>query len=379
VSCRCDPVIIPDEGQAQVSESQRILGEELSADLPAWDEVRTQRDWSGLLIGNGASQAVWGRFAYQSLFEVARSATVANALTAEDQTIFGRLGTTNFESVLGALRTAGIIAEALHLDRGVVAERYVNIRRALIDAVNQVHVPWKQVPASTLSAIRKVLLNHRWVFSTNYDLLVYWAVMAESSRPKDMKDYFWGSLDEVPDFFGFSPWDVDVSEDVTKVIYLHGGLHLYELPHGTSAKRVATADQNLLEIFSDYAGVDPDVAPIPLFVAEGDANDKLQAIGNSDYLSFAYQMLRGYGRPLVVFGHSLSDTDTHIVNALGSFRQRALAISILPGSEEQIRQQKAAYFEALPNAVLSFFDATTHPLGSPELRIADKEDDRGSP
>jgi hypothetical protein len=33
----------------------------VDANLPPWTEIETKDEWSGLLVGNGASRAVWDR------------------------------------------------------------------------------------------------------------------------------------------------------------------------------------------------------------------------------------------------------------------------------------------------------------------------------
>ena len=46
-------------------------GSELDDRLETWEQVRNELAFSGLLLGNGASRAVWEKFDYPSLFNVA--------------------------------------------------------------------------------------------------------------------------------------------------------------------------------------------------------------------------------------------------------------------------------------------------------------------
>ena len=57
------------------------------------------------------------------------------------------------------------------------------------------------------------------MFSTNYDLLVYWAIMCEED-PNDFRDFFWD-----PSLI-FDSADVEVWGRPTVVHFLHGGVHL---------------------------------------------------------------------------------------------------------------------------------------------------------
>ncbi|MGH3608054.1 MAG: DUF4917 family protein [Pseudonocardiaceae bacterium] len=340
--------------------------EQATPDLQEWENLRREHHWSGLLVGNGASRAVWNEFAYASLYATARDLAEGGLSTA-DRELFARLDTRNFESVLSALRTTSLVNEALNLPTEVIRERYMSIRRALANAVRTVHIPWPRVRDASLQVIRTTLLSYEWVFSTNYDLLLYWAVMSGLPDPPDIKDFFWRRCADGEDqpWLCFVPSDVEVSGMVTKVVYLHGGLHLYELSPSQAAKRVAGA-RNLLDVFYELA--EDHTAAIPLFVAEGHAIDKMKAIGESPYLSFAYDRLVAHRQPLVIFGHSLGSNDQHIVDAVDGHHH--LAISIRRMDEDRIRSEKARYMQMFPGANIAFFDAASHPLGSPAVNMS---------
>jgi hypothetical protein len=100
----------------------------------------------------------------------------------------------------------------------------------------------------------------------------------------------------------------------------------------------------------------------------------MRAIGGSSYLTFTYNRFSQDHSSLVVFGHSLSE-DTHIVRALLSQPpwnpRRRLAVSIHPSVPDVVKA-KLGVHQVLPNrlADVVFFDATTHPMGAPELLIA---------
>jgi hypothetical protein len=72
---------------------------------------------------------------------------------------------------------------------------------------------------------------------------------------------------------------------------------------------------------------------------------------------------------MVVFGQSLGDVDDHLIEAMRRWHDRTIAISLMPGTEAEIRRRKASYIRVLPEARLIFFDATSHPLGDPALRV----------
>ena len=111
---------------------------------------------------------------------------------------------------------------------------------------------------------------------------------------------------------------------------------------------------------------------IPLFVNEGSSADKLKAIRSSDYLSFCYSQLAQPKENLCIFGHNLAKQDLHLVQALQQADLKTLAISIYPHNPLFIAQQKQHYTAlfAEQKVELRFFDALSHPLGDPALRVA---------
>src|SRR5690606_7166856 len=144
------------------------------------------------------------------------------------------------EAVLGALAVARKVDSALNQAVDLIDERYESIRQALVSAVRTIHIPWLLLDDAKKERIRKAMSKYDVVFSTNYDLIVYWSVMHEP-HGWGFKDYFW---DE-----GFDASNVEIWGKCTKVLYLHGGLHLYHLPYGATFKRSATIQANLLDLF----------------------------------------------------------------------------------------------------------------------------------
>lgn len=125
---------------------------------------------------------------------------------------------------------------------------------------------------------------------------------------------------------------------------------------------------NLLEKFGMPDPDDPQTRP--LLITEGSSDDKARAIVNNDYLSFAHKRLRRQKLPLVIFGHSLSDEDQHLVDALNVQPRRPIAVSMRPKTRLVNRRRQAEIRRGLASEDLFFYDATTHPLGEAALRIA---------
>ena len=319
----------------------------LSGELRSWRQARGSISWASLLLGNGASIAVWPRFEYSSL--LARA-----PLRPHDRDLFDALETSNFESVLNALQVARLLCGQQGHETETSRRRYRSIRRALVAAIQDVHIRYRCLPVSALASLRDTYRTFDTVYTSNYDLLLYWAIMVD--RGVGFRDFLWniGST--------FDITDTDVPADVTRIMYLHGALHLYTDSDGVAAKRTAGSRDFLRSIAAS-------TATIPLFVSEGRSNRKLRAIRRSDYLSFVYKEFTSDVTPIVVFGHSLADQDAHLREGLNQ-RDRRVAISLMPDRPSRILGQKARLREFLPRARLRFFDATTHPLGDPGLRVS---------
>lgn len=331
-----------------------MASRKIDGQLKDWSELKNDIKCTGILIGNGASRAIWEEFGYPSLFEIARSPDIANPLTPKDVALFDSFGTRNFERVLASLATTMQVQTVLDRKSTEIAERYCRIQNALVQAVRSTHIPWMSVQSSTLETIRNEFLEYEYVYSTNYDLIAYWAVM--HFEGDGFKDFFWSE--------SFDLGNTEVWDNATKILYLHGGLHLYHTPSGGTLKRTATGSENLLDLFgTSFNGA------TPLFVVEGTSEDKLTSIFQSDYLTFTYFRVAHHEGPLVIFGHSLGNSDEHIVAAIRKSGVQDILVALLPDTPDEIIRQKAHFIQKLPQTRIRWFDATTHPLGGPDLFV----------
>lgn len=330
----------------------------LDGRLLDWRDIKDEFEWDTLLLGNGMSINVWEPFGYRALFDKAK----ADHLTGPDRRLFEH--TPNFERVLGDLLTAMRVNDALDLPTKPLLERYRHIQRALAVAVKAVHINREGVPLSTRKALRRSLLDYEWVFTTSYDLLLYWAMGCEGFDP--FMDHFrYGGRCE------FDPKRVDVPAGSIPVYFLHGALHLIVGGAGATWKLTQRNLDSLLDQFG--RPIKGDQRARPLVVTEGSSGDKLAAIEGNVYLSHARERLAQRPLPLVVFGSSLSAQDAHLAEALNENPERPVAVSMLPGSEEDLLAQKVEIYGRVNAQPLLFFDATTHPLGDPALQVPAKE------
>lgn len=322
--------------------------------LVGWADIAKSHRWDTLLLGNGMSINIWEPFGYRNLYDRAK----ARGLSPQDRRLFS--STPNFERVLADLLTAIRVNTVIGLDTTPLLERYRNIQRSLIQAVRGVHLKQRRVPVATRRRISDTMAGFEWVFTTSYDLLVYWAMAVDGFEP--FMDHFrYGGRCE------FDSSRVSVPADRIPVYFLHGALHLVAGSSGATWKLRQTDLDTILDQFGKP--IEGDAEARPLLVTEGSAEDKLAAIEDNDYLSHALERLRGRDLPVVVFGSSLSEHDSHLAEALNESPNRPVAVSMLPVSRKELLAQQVDIMGRLEATPLLFFDATTHPLGDPALAV----------
>lgn len=324
--------------------------------LENWTDIADEHDWQTLLLGNGLSRHIWEPFGYPELFDYAQSAD----LTDTDRSLFE--STPNFERVLGDLLTTIRVCKTVGMDTDELYKRYRNIQKALGEAVRAVHINRDSVPGDTRQAIKDVMSEFEWVFTTCYDLLVYWAIAYQGDFDPFIDHFRWNNRCE------FDPDRSPVYEGQVPVYFLHGALHLVVDSSGSTFKLTRTGLQTLLDQFGQPIEGDPDARP--LLVTEGSAMDKLEAIEGNNYLSHALEQLTENELDTVVFGSSLSAEDAHLTAALSENPDKIVAVSMMPCSKAEALAKQMDVYGRVEVRDLVFYDATTHPLGNGSLTVS---------
>lgn len=325
-----------------------------------WEEIATAHRWDTLLLGNGMSINIWEPFKYRALYDQATS----DGLAASDRKLFA--GSPNFERVLADLLTAIRVNETVGLETRLLLERYRAIQRALVHAVRGVHLKQRQVPGPTRKVMAAEMRKFEWVFTTSYDLLVYWAMAIEGFEPFMDHFRYRGRCE-------FDPDRASVPANRIPVYFLHGALHLVVGESGATWKLTQTDLDTVLDQFGKP--IKGDARARPLLITEGSAADKLAAIEDNVYLSHALDRLRRRDLPVVVFGSGLSEHDAHIAEALSENPDRPVAVSLLPGPKSELLAKQVDISGRLDAGPLLFFDATTHPLGDRMLSVSGRRRD----
>jgi hypothetical protein len=276
------------------------------SELLSYDAVlKSLGSTSYLLLGNGFSVACDPIFSYSRLYDAA----VAAGLSVRAQAVFERLGTNNFEGVMRLLDDAHWIATTYGLVRSGDSSEMIDdvriVKTTLVEAVAKNHLPHTgHVSDEKKAAARNFFDPYHSIFTTNYDLLAYWVIMSAGERVI-FQDGFREDEDAAD-----APY-VIFSErlgNARGLFYLHGALHLY-LASGELRKRCWSRSQTPL---TDLIKQGLTENEYPLFVAEGAAEQKLSQIQRAGYLWYCLDKLARIKSPLVVFGHSLGESDRHI-------------------------------------------------------------------
>lgn len=318
-----------------------------------------EKGWDSLLVGNGMSINLSSKFAYEVLRE---EIDFPKGLEKSEREIFELFRTTDFELVLGKLQDTMALAAILQEEVRPYRERFVNIQKALGKTLHEVHPAWADIPRETLEVLRHEFERYGRIFTTNYDLLLYWAIAPEIGN---FRDCFWAERN------AFDPSNCYVGPDYTATYYLHGAFHLVVEGSGVTRKLTRHSGQ-LLDQFGEPDENDRG-APRPLLVTEGSSAGKLEAIEENSYLRHAYRTLKEDKGSLVIFGHSLREQDHHLVDAINANPHRRVAISMHWKSESELREMRYKVLSKLCVDEVYFFDAATHPLGYLDLRLPDDE------
>lgn len=286
-----------------------------------WDEIAKNYCGGSLLLGNGASISLDGRFGYSSIIEHARQ----NGLLTQDvQQLFHFFNTADFELVLRLVWQASNVNRSLLIPEERTHAAYIRVRDCLIQSIRDVHPEYQEI-SEHIPVIYTFLKNFRTVISLNYDLILYWAIMYGTNIPDrhSLKDCFvngrfyedWRRLREP--IYG--------DKATTLAFYPHGSLVLSRNKIESEFK-VAGNGNGLLEAILQAWQSE---RVVPLFVSEGTSQQKINSIQNSSYLNAVYrEVLTSLEPSLVIYGWGLWEQDLYILKRIALSGIRSVAVSV---------------------------------------------------
>lgn len=295
--------------------------------LKSYNEVIASLEKKGrlkhLLFGNGFSMAYDSSiFSYNAL-----SKFIEETGDPTVKELFQKLNTKNFELIMQQLDNFCEIAGIFSDDKALVPKiKAVSeaLKKSLMEAVKELHPEhvFKIPQAKSESCVRflqEYLSKGGYVFSTNYDLLVYWVLLRNKAENaidgfgRDLETDF--SSDEY-----ISPEDLQYSElrwgkykDEQTIFNLHGTLPIFDT--GINIIKVEyDTEHYLLQNVEERI----EKKEYPIFVTAGNGKEKLTHIMHNKYLTFCYEQLCNIQGSLITFGFNFGEYDTHIIDAINT-------------------------------------------------------------
>jgi hypothetical protein len=292
-------------------------------ELPSYEEImnhlNSKKRTKHLLLGNGFSVSYDPSiFSYNAL-----STFVENTDDRLLKELFKVINTKNFEAIMKELDHFIAIAQVFSADKKLVNQiKKTNekLKNSLIDAVQTLHPKHIfKIPEEKCNLcfkfLDKYLSANGCVFSTNYDLLLYWVLMRCNTQ--QAIDGFGRELlnetdefvpDEELEYSSDLIWGIHKNEQ--SIFYIHGALPLFDT--GVDVIKEIYDGNYLLENIKTRMNN----KNYPIFVTSGNAEEKMRHIMHNKYLTFCYDKLCNIEGSLITFGFSFGDNDDHIIGAI---------------------------------------------------------------
>ena len=335
------------------------------------DHLRKQKREAHLLLGNGFSMAYDSKiFSYNALHGFIDD--LDNELLSK---LFDIVNTKNFELVLQQLDNFCEIIDAFGSDPKLkfkLQEASSDLKKSLIEAIEELHpehvfkIPHeKSFVCATF--LNQFLSNGGNIFTTNYDVLLYWVLMRHEI--KSHVDGFGRDVENTDEFV--SDEEVELSElrwgrnkEKQNVHYVHGALPIFDT--GIEIIKEEYDSENFIMEKIKKRLLNKEY---PVFVTAGNSSQKLEHIMHNRYLSHCYDRLSNIEGSLTVFGFGFGEYDEHIIDAINNaskhkkekeFKDKLWSVYIgvnSPRSQKHIEKISGKF-----DCKVNMFDAKTAPV-----------------
>lgn len=273
-----------------------------------------------LLLGNGFSIAAHDGFDYRRLLDRA-------SVPDEVRGIFAQARTSNFEAVMRILLTDSMAQDPRAAKEA--REKIEALKKALVQSIHEVHPVRRHLLTAPQWERCEDFLEHfigkkreGRIFTTNYDLLLCWAVAPDRDRIKPETRF--------RAYEGFRGGSYQGALGSATIIYLHGALHLYTergWPQQMQWRNTGVPIHDQIAALLERGD-------FPIIVTEGAST--LKEPRSPGFLKDAHMAFRGTCRggakkALFTLGHGLAPEDNHLLDwiakgstetlCLGAFRR----------------------------------------------------------
>jgi len=286
------------------------------------------------LLGNGFSISCRPDiFVYGKLFEQADF----SKLSPSAKLAFEALDTQDFEKVIKVLRDASAVLSAYSgVNTTLIKQLKTDadgLREVLVQAIASSHPEWPgEITDEEYNSCRIFLSYFNNVYTLNYDLLLYWAVMHNDDGEKIKSDDGFRKPEDEFDS-EYVVWEAGTSRS-QNIWYLHGALHVFDAGSEIQKYTWINTGQRLIEQIRDALNRDY----FPLFVAEGTSKEKLERIMHNEYLAKGKRSFSSIQGALFIHGHSLAENDEHFIKAIEKRKIKHLYIGLY--GEENSKSNK---------------------------------------
>ena len=277
-----------------------------------------------LMLGNGFSISYNHKiFSYNALYDFIEK--------LKDPTLsklFDVIKTKNFEQIMRQLDNFIEIAKAFDKNGKLIktlGDANLLLQESLINAVSSLHPEHvfevqEEKSTACFNFLDEYLSNDGKVFSTNYDLLLYWVLMRNESD-KAIDGFGKELLNPVENRRGEEAEYDDLywgkHKGSQNIFHVHGTLPIFDT--GIEIEKEVYKDKKyLMENIKERMNN----KDYPIFVTAGDGNEKLKQIYHNRYLTFCYEQLCNITGSLVVFGFNFGEYDYHIIEAINIAAKR---------------------------------------------------------
>lgn len=318
-----------------------------------WSEIQESFRSADIFLGNGFSINIDEALNYKSLFT-----KFLGYLRPEEQTIFRKFNSTNFEGIQNKLSDALEVSSIFGHSVEELSNALSQLKTGLLRSIKDLHPNYSSIDHRTILSLSQKLDWFGDIYTTNYDVFLYHIVLTTLDRQRKDK-----SVIRFQDFFRSGEAGLVFTDQALKsfrnIYYLHGGLFLFNENGSTVKIRRGDKTDELLDLIK----LRIHTGQTPLFVSEGKSAQKQAAISQSKYLSFCQDAFGLANNAAVIYGFSFSSSDDHLIETLNKGKRRlGIGLHLSDGSANKILRSVRHIGEKLyrySQKEIKFFDSRT--------------------